>query len=123
MKTSHIMSVTIIATILIISGSLLLILGTLPMENTFDGKTLTVKYIIGKDRIDMTNAQFMPVPEEALHNIIRVGGTSVGRKQSGNFKNTKTGTKFKFYLTGKGEKTYFELDGKKYLIDGITVNK
>ena len=123
MKLSNIMSVSIIATILIFCGCSLLILGTVPMENTYDGKTLTVKYIIGKDTFDMTDAQFMPVPEEAKQHLIRVGGTSIGRKQSGNFKNRSTGTKFKLYLTGKGEKTYFELGGKKYLVDGITVNQ
>ena len=123
MKVKSIMSISIIATILIIAGCVLLILGTVPMENTYDGKTLTVKYIIGKDVIDMTDAQFLPVPEEVHHHIIRVGGTSLGRKQSGNFKNTKTGTKFKFYLTGKGEQTYFEIGDKKYLVDDITVHQ
>ena len=122
MKVSNIMSVSIIATILIVSGCILLVFGTVPMENTYDGKTLTIKYIIGKDEIDMTDAQFKPVPEEA-HNLVRVGGTSLGPKKSGNFKNRQSGTKFKLYLTGKGEKTYFELDGKKYLVDGITVNQ
>ena len=96
-----------------------MILGTLPMKNTYDGKTLTVKFIIGKEVIDMQNAKFYPVPEEATHNIIRVGGTSVGKKHSGNFRNTKTGTKYKFFLTGKGEKVYFEIGDKKYLVDGF----
>lgn len=122
MKVSNIMSVSIIATILIVSGCILLVFGTVPMENTYDGKTLTIKYMIGKDEIDITDAQFKPVPEEA-HNLVRVGGTSLGPKKSGNFKNRQSGTKFKLYLTGKGEKTYFELDGKKYLVDGITVNQ
>lgn len=120
MKVKNIMSISIISTILILAGCVLLIFGTVPMENTYDGKTLTVKYIIGKDTIDMTDAQFMPVPEEATHNIIRAFGTAVGKKCSGTFKNTKTGTKFTFYLTGKGEKTYFEIGPKKYLVDGIT---
>ena len=120
MKVKNIMSISIISALLIISGCILLVLGSLPMENTYDGKTLTVQYIIGKDSIDMTDAQFMPVPEEAMHNLIRVGGTSLGRKQSGNFRNRKTGTKFKLYLTGTGEKTYFEIGDKKYLVDGIT---
>ena len=35
--------------------------------------------------------------------------------------NTKTKTKFKFYLTGKGERHYFEIGDKKYLVDDITV--
>ena len=121
MKVKNIMSLSIISTILVISGCALLLLGSIPMENTYDGKTFTVKYIIGKDTIDMTDAKFMPVPEEAMHNLIRVGGTSLGRKQSGNFKNTKTGTKFKFYLTGKGEKTYFEIGKEKYLETHRTV--
>ena len=64
MKVKNIMSISIISALLIISGCVLLVLGTVPMENTYDGKTLTVQYIVGKDTIDMTDAQFMPVPEE-----------------------------------------------------------
>ena len=122
MKTnSRIMSISLIAGVLIIAGSLLLVLGTVPVKNTLEGKTLTVKYIIGKQTIDMTDAHFYPVPEDALHHIIRVGGTSIGKKHSGNFMNTKTRTKYKFFLTGQGDKVYFEIGDKKYLVDGITV--
>ena len=115
------MSISLIAGVLIIAGSLLLVLGTVPVKNTLEGKTLTVKYIIGKQTIDMTDAHFYPVPEDALHHIIRVGGTSIGKKHSGNFMNTKTRTKYKFFLTGQGDKVYFEIGDKKYLVDGITV--
>ena len=118
---SHIMSISVIATILITVGCVFLILGTVPVKNTLDGNTLTVKYILGKERIDMTDAHFYPVPEDATKHIIRIGGTSIGKKQSGNFMNTKTRTKYKFYLTGQGEKVYFEIGDKKYLVDGITV--
>ena len=68
----------------------------------------------------MTNAKILPVPEEATKNLVRVAGTSIGKIASGNFKNYKTGKKFRFYLTGKGEKLYFELDGKNYLIDNVS---
>lgn len=115
------MTITILASILIIGGTILLILGTIPVKNTLEGDTLTVHFIIGKETIDMTDAHFMPIPDEATHHIIRVGGTSIGRIHSGNFKNTKTKTKFKFYLTGKGERHYFEIGDKKYLVDDITV--
>ena len=116
-----IMLTSTIATTLIVLGCVLLLLCTLPVKNTYDGKTLTVKFVIGKDVIDMQDAKFMPVPEESTHNIIRVGGTSIGKIHSGNFRNTKTGTKYKFYLTGKGEKVYFEIGDKKYLVDDITI--
>ena len=116
-----IMTITILATILIIGGTILLILGTIPVKNTLDGNTLTVKYIIGKDTIDMTDAHFMPIPDEVNHNIIRIGGTSIGKIHSGNFMNIKTKTKYKFYLTGKGERHYFEIGDKKYLVDDIDV--
>jgi hypothetical protein len=33
--------------------------------------------------------------------------------------NTRSRTRYKFYLTGKGEKTYFEIGKEKYLVDGI----
>lgn len=115
------MTITILATILIIGGTILLILGTIPVKNTLDGNTLTVKYIIGKDTIDMTDAHFMPIPDEVNHNIIRIGGTSIGKIHSGNFMNIKTKTKYKFYLTGKGERHYFEIGDKKYLVDDIDV--
>lgn len=113
------MTITILATILIIGGTVLLILGTVPVKNTYDGKTLTVNFIIGKETIDMTDARFMPIPDEVNHHIIRIGGTSIGKKHSGNFMNMKTKTRFKFYLTGKGEKRYFEIGNKKYLVDDI----
>ena len=61
----------------------------------------------------------MPIPDEVNHNIIRLGGTSLGKKHSGYFVNTKTKTKYIFYLTGKGERTYFEKGSDKYLVDDI----
>lgn len=117
----RIMTITLLATVLIIGGTILLILGTIPVKNTLDGNTLTIKYIIGKDTIDMTDAHFMPIPDEVNHNIIRIGGTSIGKIHSGNFMNMKTKTKYKFYLTGKGERHYFEIGDKKYLVDDIDV--
>lgn len=110
-----------LAAILITIGAVLLVLGTLPMENKVEGKNLVVKFVIGKKVIDISDAVVMPVPDEVNHYIIRVGGTSIGKKHSGNFMNTKTKTKYKFYLTGKGERTYFEIGSDKYLIDGISI--
>lgn len=113
------MLVSTLSATLIVVGCLLLVLGTLPVQNTLENNILTVKFVIGKEKIDLTDARFLPVPYQAEHDIIRVGGTSVGKKKSGNFRNVKTNTKYKFYLTGKGEKTYFEIGDKKYLVDGI----
>jgi hypothetical protein len=118
-----IMWTSAIAGILITLGCVLLVLGTIPVKNTYNGKTLTVKYIIGKKVIDMTDAKFLPVPEEVHHNILRVGGTSIGRIRSGNFVNTRTKTRYKFYLTGKGKEVYFEIGDQKYLVDDIDVNQ
>lgn len=115
------MLISTLAAILITVGAVLLVLGTLPMENKVEGKNLVVKFVIGKKVIDVSDAVVMPVPDEVNHNIIRVGGTSIGKKHSGNFMNTKTKTKYKFYLTGKGERTYFEIGSDKYLIDGISI--
>lgn len=114
------MGTSIISAILIVSGVVLLVLGSLPMQNTLEGNTLTVKYIIGEKVIDMTDAKFMPVPDDVSHHIIRTNGTSVGKKHSGHFKNTVTKNKYLFYLTGKGNKVYFEIGDKKYLVDDIT---
>ena len=113
------MTFSLISTILIVVGVVLLILSTYPVRNTLENNTLTVKFVLGEKKIDMTDAHFYPVPEDALHNIIRVGGTSIGKIHSGNFVNTKTKTKYKFYLTGKGDKTFFEIGKEKYLVDGI----
>ena len=113
------MTFSLISTILIVVGVVLLILSTYPVRNTLENNTLTVKFVLGEKKIDMTDAHFYPVPEDALHNIIRVGGTSIGKIHSGNFVNTKTKTKYKFYLTGNVDKTYFEICKEKYLVDGI----
>ena len=123
MHTGRIMNVSLISALLIIVGTTLLLLSSIPVKNTIENNTLTVKYILGKKTIDLTDARFMPVPDEVNHNIIRVGGTSIGKIRSGNFKNMKTGDKYKFYLTGKGERVYFEIGDKKYLVDGISENK
>ncbi len=120
-KNKKIMLTSTLAAILITVGAVLLVLSTLPMENKVEGKNLVVKFVIGKKVIDISDAVVMPVPDEVNHNIIRVGGTSIGKKHSGNFINTKTKTKYKFYLTGKGERTYFEIGSDKYLIDGISI--
>lgn len=115
-----IMWISTVAGILIVLGTLLLILSSLPTGNELKDNKLTVHFVLGKKVIDMTEAKFLPVPEDATHHIIRIGGTSVGQKHSGNYMNTKTKTKYVFYLTGKGQKVYFEIGNKKYLVDDIT---
>ena len=115
-----IMWISIISGTMITVGVILLLLSTLPMMNTLEGNTFTVNFVIGKKAIDMTDACYMPVPEDVKHDIIRVGGTSIGKKHSGHFMNYKTRTKYIFYLTGNGEQTYFEIGPKKYLVDGIS---
>jgi hypothetical protein len=61
----------------------------------------------------------MPVPDDVDRNLIRTNGTSVGKKKSGHFKNIKTKNKYLLYLTGNGERVYFEIGDKKYLIDNV----
>ena len=123
MNIQKIMIISVIAPVLIIVGVVLLVLGTLPVENKIEGNNLVVKFVIGKKTIDISDAIVMPIPEDINHNIIRVGGTSVGKKHSGNFMNTKTKVKYRFYLTGNGQRTYFEINGSKYLVDGVSINK
>ena len=123
MNVKNIMWTTVFSTAMIIAGVTLLLLSTLPMENKLEGNDLVVKFIIGKKVIDMSDAVFMPLPETAGHDIIRVGGTSVGKKKSGHFMNTKTKTKYILYLTGKGERSYFEIGKDKYIVDGISSDK
>ena len=121
MDIKKIMWTSTVAAIMIVAGCVLLVLGTLPMENKVEGDELVVKFVIGKKVIDIKDAVVKPVPDEVYHNIIRVGGTSVGKKKSGYFKNVKTKTKYQFYLTGHGEKTYFEVGDTRYLVDGVTL--
>ena len=97
---------SIFAPILIIIGVTLLVLSSLPINNIIEDNTLTVNFVIGKKVIDVTDAKFLPVPD-------------VGKKKSGHFKNTVTRNKYIFYLTGNGERVYFEIGEKKYLIDNV----
>ena len=115
----RIMWTSILAPILIVMGVTLLVLGSLPIKNTIENSTLTVNFVIGKKVIDITEARFLPVPDDVDKNLIRTNGTSVGKKKSGHFKNTKTKNKYIFYLTGNGERVYFEIGDKKYLIDNV----
>ena len=110
---------SILAPILIVMGVTLLVLGSIPIKNTIEDNTLTVNFIIGKKVIDVSGAKFLPVPDDVDKNLIRTNGTSVGKKKSGHFKNTKTMNKYIFYLTGNGERVYFEIGDKKYLIDNV----
>jgi hypothetical protein len=114
-----IMTTSALATALIIIGATLLVLGSIPMKNTIEGNTLTVHFVIGMKVIDITDAKFLPVPDDVDCNLIRTNGTSLGKKKSGHFKNTKTKNKYIFYLTGNGERVYFEIGDKKYLVDNI----
>ena len=113
------MTTSALATAIILIGVTLLVLGSIPTKNTIEGNTLTVHFIIGKKVIDITGAKFMPVPDDVDRNLIRTNGTSVGKKKSGHFKNIKTKNKYLLYLTGNGERVYFEIGDKKYLIDNV----
>ena len=113
------MTTSALATAIILIGVTLLVLVSIPTKNTIEGNTLTVHFIIGKKVIDITGAKFMSVPDDVDRNLIRTNGTSVGKKKSGHFKNTKTKNKYIFYLTGIGERVYFEIGDKKYLVDNI----
>ena len=119
-KEKRIMWASVLASILIVMGVNLLVLGSIPVKNTIENNTLIVNFIIGKKVIDVTDAKFLPVPDDIDKNLIRTNGTSVGKKKSGHFKNTKTKNKYIFYLTGNGERVYFEIGDKKYLIDGVS---
>ena len=118
-KEKRIMWASVLASILIVMGVNLLVLGSIPVKNTIENNTLIVNFIIGKKVIDVTDAKFLPVPDDIDKNLIRTNGTSVGKKKSGHFKNTKTKNKYIFYLTGNGERVYFEIGDKKYLVDNV----
>ena len=119
-KEKRIMWASVLASILIVMGVNLLVLGSIPIKNTIENNTLIVNFIIGKKVIDVTDAKFLPVPDDVDKNLIRTNGTSVGKKKSGHFKNTKTKNKYIFYLTGNGERVYFEIGDKKYLVDNVS---
>ena len=109
---------TTILTIVIVAGALGLVLWTLPMRNELKDESVRVHFALGNRLdIDMTGVVISPVPKEATEHLIRTNGTSLGKKNSGHFKNTKTSDKFLFYITGNGQKMYFEKDSLKYVID------
>ena len=118
-KEKRIMWTSILAPILIVMGVTLLVLGSLPVKNSIQDNTLSVTFVIGKKVIDITGARFLQVPDDVDSNLIRTNGTSIGKKKSGHFKNTKTKNRYIFYLTGNGERVYFEIADKKYLIDNV----
>ena len=118
-KEKRIMWASVLASILIVMGVNLLVLGSIPVKNTIENNTLIVNFIIGKKVIDVIDAKFLPLPDDVDKNLIRTNGTSVGKKKSGHFKNTKTKNKYIFYLIGNGERVYFEIGDKKYLVDNI----
>ena len=120
MNIKKVMTTSFLATILIIASTILLVLGSIPVQNSLIDNTLTVNFIIGKKVIDVTDAKFLPVPDDVDKNLIRTNGTSVGKKKSGHFKNTKTKNNYIFYLTGNGERVYFEIGDKKYLVDNVS---
>ena len=122
-KDKKTMYTSIISAILITVGAVLLVLGSIPMKNTIEDNKLTVNFIIGKKVVDMTGAEFLPVPDDVNRNIIRVNGTSIGKKHSGRYKNIKTKNKYTFYLTGKGDRVHFIIGETKYLIDGIDASR
>lgn len=117
MKNS--MYTSTIGIILIILGIMLLFCGSLPMENKVEDNKLVVKYIIGKNVIDLSQAVFLPIPEECNDKLIRVGGTSIGKKRSGYFRSRNSGNKYQLFISGKGKKSYFEIGDERYLVDGI----
>ena len=113
------MTISTLGTIILIIDVSIMVLGSIPTKNSIEGNTLTVHFMIGRKVIDITDAKFLPIPDDVDHNLIRTNGTSIGKKKSGHFKNTKTKNKYIFYLTGNGERVYFEIGDKKYLIDNI----
>ncbi len=122
MKQEPIVIGAIIFSAVIFLGVALLILKTLPVRNEIQDNCIIVHFALGNSlSIDTSGAEFSPVPDNAREHIIRTNGTSIGKIHSGHFKNVRTGDRFLFYITGKGEKVYFESNGKNYVVD-ITEN-
>lgn len=97
---------------------IIFVCSTIPVRNEVIENKIIIHFALGnKFTIDISNAVFRSIPSETQKDLIRLGGTSLGKVRSGNFKNIKTGTKFVCFLTGNGSQIYFEVDEKKYLID------
>ncbi len=58
-----------------------------------------------------------------LYTIRHEDHDSIGKIKSGNFKNIKTRNKYIFYLTGNGQRVYFEVGDKRYLVDTDLLSK
>ena len=76
------MTITILGTALIIAGASLLILGTLPMQNTVEEKDLVVKFVIGKKVIDISDAVVKPIPEDVKTHFRATANHPTGTGQS-----------------------------------------
>ena len=63
-KEKRIMWTSILAPILIVMGVTLLVLGSIPIKNSIEDNTLIVHFVIGKKVIDITDARFLPVPDD-----------------------------------------------------------
>jgi len=112
-------TITVISVLLVL-GAIYAILRSLPVGNTISGNVLTVKTVIGSSTIELEDGfRIVPVPDDAKEKLIRVFGTSVGKKRSGKFRSLKTKRLFYFYTCGKGELSCIESGDNLIIVDGI----
>ena len=106
--------------VVVILAAVLLVMTTIPKENKIVDQTLIIKCIIGEKTINLDGAQLYPVSDDIISKLHKVTGSSLGKIKSGRFRHIDTKERYTLYITGKGDCFYFESDGKKYIIDGIS---
>ncbi len=98
--------ISILPTILILSGVILFMMTYWPSGITVDNdNNINLGVVLGKGRkIPVDEITVSEVPEGLLSHLIRTNGMSLGKINYGKFKNTRNGQKMFLCLTGKENK-------------------
>ncbi len=112
----------LLITAAIVIGVVLLLLAYFPKKAYINERNeIVLKTMLGISHVipldETTECEFT---DSMLTNLIRTNGLSLGKYNTGNFRNLKTKQKFYLFLCGKGEKKCFVYKDYIYVVDNIT---
>ncbi len=115
----------LLLTVAIILGVVLLFLTYFPKKAYINKQNeLVLKPVLGTARvIPLSETTACEMSDTLLSHLIRTNGLSLGRYQTGYFRNRHTKQKLYLFLCGKGEKKCFVYDGYIYVVDNITTEE